>query len=63
MAGQQKDIKIERCKDGVNYYLMYEGGGELPKELSGLYTKQSIAQQAIDSYRANRKRGRGTAKS
>lgn len=39
---------------GNLYYLHWESGGELPKELQGMYTSQKTALAAGDSYIAKR---------
>jgi hypothetical protein len=37
-----------------NYYIEFTTGGQIPKELSGMYTRYKIAEQAIDAYEAKR---------
>jgi len=48
-----KELKIRYAKNN-SYEIYYEGGGELPKELHGLYTDHRTAQRAIDKYLTNR---------
>ena len=36
------------------YTIQYEGGGQLPKELSGSYNKKTVAQEAIEGYEASK---------
>jgi len=38
-----------------HYILKYEGGGELPAELSGVYTSISLVDEAVLRYIANSK--------
>ena len=35
---------------GSTYTVKYEGGGELPRDLSGVYTSEKEAQKAINLY-------------
>jgi len=39
----------------AHYILKYEGGGELPAELSGIYTNISLVDEAVFKYLANNK--------
>jgi hypothetical protein len=39
----------------AHYILKYEGGGELPAELSGIYTNISLVDEAVLRYLANNK--------
>jgi hypothetical protein len=39
----------------AHYILKYEGGGELPAELSGIYTNISLVDEAVLKYLANNK--------
>lgn len=39
----------------AHYILKYEGGGELPEELSGVYTSISLVDEAVLRYIANSK--------
>lgn len=45
-----KELKIVQQSIG-SYILKFEGGGELPKELTGMYNRRKYAQIAIDAYR------------
>lgn len=56
-----KKLVHKRRKDGM-VFIRYEGGGEVPSSLKGLYTRGSIAQAAIDHYNKHVKRGRKSAK-
>lgn len=38
-----------------HYILKYEGGGELPAELSGVYTSISLVDEAVLKFVANQK--------
>lgn len=38
-----------------HYILKYEGGGELPEELSGVYTNISLVDEAVLRYISNSK--------
>lgn len=48
--------------DGSLIRIEWEGGGQLAKELSGLYTSRREAQFAIDSYEAKKIPSRQAAK-
>ena len=39
----------------AHYILKYEGGGELPAELSGIYTNISLVDEAVLRYFSNHK--------
>jgi hypothetical protein len=39
----------------AHYILKYEGGGELPEELSGVYTSLSLVDEAVLRYISNSK--------
>jgi hypothetical protein len=39
----------------AHYILKYEGGGEIPAELSGVYTSINLVDQAVLKYLANQK--------
>jgi len=44
----RKEIQVKQGPYG--FFVQYEGGGQLPKELSGYYTSKAIAQAAIAAY-------------
>jgi len=43
-----KQLQVKQGPYG--FFVQYEGGGQLPKELSGYYTSKAIAQAAIADY-------------
>lgn len=45
-----KDIELEYAKNTSLIKIRFVGGGELPEELSGLYTEESSAEKAIIAY-------------
>lgn len=49
--GRSKELKIRMRKNTVLFEVYYDEGGEIPKELSGLYTNEKVAQLAIDKYK------------
>jgi hypothetical protein len=49
----KKNYKIQF--EGHCVSIKWEGGGQLPKELQGLFTSTMDAQRAIDIYEQNRK--------
>jgi hypothetical protein len=53
---ESKQFKIRAAVDMQSMKEVYvDGGGQLPNELSGMYTDARQAQWAIDRYLANRK--------
>ena len=51
-----KELKVRPVKQlGTMLEIYYEGGGEVPAALSGMYTSSSVAQQAINAYLSQRK--------
>ena len=46
----KKELLIRNSNGRSIYEVYYENGGELPKDLSGLYTSHSEAQKAINQY-------------
>ena len=49
-----KDFVVEQ-KDGTClYHIRFKQGGEVPKELKGLYTNDIIAKEAIQRYQDKR---------
>ena len=57
MIVQEKKILIRNAPGTPHYKVIYEGGGEIPKDLLSLYTSEKEAQKAIDLYliKKNRK--------
>ena len=51
----QKELKVVRRRDGL-LEIKYEGGGEVPAVLQGVYNSQRVAQQAITLYLATRRK-------
>lgn len=51
----KKELKIRIRNNTSHCEVYYEGGGELPQVLSGLYTNATLAQQAIDTYKTTKK--------
>lgn len=45
-----KNFIVMKAENTVLYRIGYEGGGEVPAILSGLYTKPEIAERAIQAY-------------
>ena len=46
----QKELKLRTV--GPSYAIYWEGGGEVPRSLKGLFTSQKEAHKAIDTWRA-----------
>lgn len=49
-AKPQKRLITRNKLGSPHVIIFYEGGGEMPKELSGYYTSHKEAQKAIDLY-------------
>ena len=58
----QKELKIRTRPEGNLYDIHFDNGGELPKELGGVYTSRVYAQRAINTYLIKRDSKRGPAK-
>jgi hypothetical protein len=52
------DIEIRQDKIYGLYYIVFTGGGPLPRELQGKFTERSRAEFVIESYLANYWKGR-----
>lgn len=50
---ERKELKWRMLPTGL-YCLFFEGGGELPAELTGLYTSVHKITEAIDNYKIKR---------
>lgn len=55
-TGENKKDMVVMRKDGTSLWVIgFENGGEVPKELSGMYTSIPVAEQAIKHYLSKRK--------
>jgi hypothetical protein len=45
-----KNIEIQRDKSTAQYKIQFTTGGELPLELSGIFTNETYAQTAVNQY-------------
>ena len=62
MAGNKKELKTRySSKMGNMLEVYYEGGGQIPQVLAGLYTDLTTAQIAINTYVHNVKEVMGTS--
>lgn len=50
-----KGKEYQVVRKGLAHEIEFSTGGQIPKELSGQYTKEAIAWQAIRAYEAKRK--------
>ena len=50
-----KELQLRRERDGM-IVIRFEGGGEVPASLSGRYTNERVASQAIHQYLSTRRR-------
>ena len=55
MTPNGKEIKIINAPGTGHYKIQFTQGGELPNELSGLYTSSAVAQVAVRNYLLNNK--------
>ena len=53
-AGQPKEIVIAIKPNTRHYYIYFKTGGELPKDLQGLFVKKSEAERAVAIYNAKK---------
>jgi len=59
-----KEINAVRAPMGNHYVLAFSSGGELPKELTGLFTTAGIALEAVETFLSNKKpKGKASANS
>lgn len=55
-----KALQVMANKNGPHFVVGWKGGGEVPLDLSGLYTSEGLAQSAIDTYVTSKeKRNKG----
>jgi len=47
--------ELEVKSQGFSYGVRWIGGGEIPQDLSGLFTSQKKAEEAIDHYLTTRR--------
>jgi hypothetical protein len=45
-----KEIGLVRCPKTAHLKIQFNSGGELPEELTGLFTSENFAYKAIDAY-------------
>ena len=45
-----KEINIVRDKQTPHLKIQFASGGQLPEELSGIYTSESFAEEAVQGY-------------
>ena len=45
-----KSISIVRANNSSHLVIQFDTGGELPEDLSGIFTSHTVAQKAIDKY-------------
>lgn len=50
----EKKLVTERKPNGLYWVIKYEGGGQLPSALGGLWTSTKKADEAIVAYRSDR---------
>jgi len=55
MTPNGKEIKIVNAPGTGHYQIQFTQGGELPQELTGLYTSSAVAQVAVRNYLLNNK--------
>jgi hypothetical protein len=45
-----KEIEVYRCPQSAQWKIKFTSGGELPEELSGIFTNGTFAETAINKY-------------
>lgn len=55
MTPNGKEISIVNAPGTGHYKIQFTQGGELPNELTGLFTSSAVAQVAVQSYLLNNK--------
>jgi hypothetical protein len=46
----KKEIKIERAPIGAHFTISFAEGGQLPKEMKGMFTSHTEAERAIKAF-------------
>lgn len=46
-----RSLRIEKVPSTTLYCIKWNGGGEIPKELSGTYTSMHLAREAMDIWK------------
>lgn len=54
MTTESKELKVFKKTNTSLYFVQFEGGGNTPTELSGMWTTPQLAQTAIDKYLAKK---------
>lgn len=49
--GKSKNFLIRQREGTTLFNISYEGGGEVPAELAGLYTTEQLAEAAVARYK------------
>lgn len=49
-SSKEKNLKIYRVKNSGLYAIKFVGGGQLPDDLSGMYTSPALAEKAIEKF-------------
>ena len=50
----RKELRVEPCQGKIGYQVKFNGGGELPQELTGVFTSTREADIAISRYNSKR---------
>jgi len=53
-AGVSKEIIVDIKPNTMHYHIYFKTGGELPRELQGLFVKRSEAEIAVTKYKAKK---------
>lgn len=56
-----KDVKIGIKPNTILYGINFTSGGTLPKELSGTFTSETLAQRAVNIWNSNRRGNKTSA--
>ncbi len=62
VGNTKKTLVTERVNKTNFWKVVYKGGGKIPAELSGVYTKQSLGDEAINKYLLSNTKVNGKSK-
>jgi len=62
MTERVKELKVLKAGNGNMFRIGFEGGGEVPRELDGLWTSERVASMAVDAFLLKEERAKAEKK-